>query len=105
VRTDERITLGHYLTRWLEVIGPSVRPRTLVNYRIDVTRHIIPALGHIRLSALTSDDCQLFLNAKLDSLTPKSVSNLRGTLRAALHHAVDTGALAKNVAAKTKAPS
>lgn len=105
VKSDERETLGQYLTRWLEVVGPSVRPRSLVNYQIAVKNHIVPELGSTRLTALTTDDVQIFLNRKLDVLSPKSVSNLRGTLRAALNHAVETGQMARNPVLRTKPPA
>jgi hypothetical protein len=43
-------TLGDFLDRWLdESVKRNVRPRTLANYRSQVDKHIIPALGRIKL--------------------------------------------------------
>lgn len=105
IRSDERLTLGEYLNRWLEAVGPSVRPRTLVMYRIAVKNHIAPELGRTRLTALTADQVQIFLNRKLESLSPKSVMNLRGTLRSALNQAMEWDYVSRNVVTKTRPPA
>jgi len=104
IRSNDQLTLGAYLERWLEATGPSVRPRTLVMYALHVRRHIVPELGARRLVDLTADDVQIFLNRKLAMLAPKSVSHLRSTLRGALNQAVEWGYLSRNVVTKTKPP-
>ncbi len=61
-------TLGRYLERWLEEsVRGNVAPRTLANYRLQVNRHIAPALGHHRLKDLSPADVQHLLRAKSDS--------------------------------------
>src|SRR5215831_12521315 len=51
----ERITLGAYLQRWLKDAIPasSRAERTQQAYGSIVTRHLIPALGHVPLQRLT----------------------------------------------------
>ena len=102
ITTSDKLTVGEFLERWLAAIGPSVRPRSLMMYRIHVRKHIVPALGQQKLSALTPDQVQTFLNGKIDTLAPKTVNHLRGTLRTALNAAQDWGYVARNVVTKTK---
>lgn len=48
-------TVDKWLNYWLdEIAGKKVKPRTLVTYRSYVDRHIIPALGKVRLDRLTA---------------------------------------------------
>lgn len=42
------ITVADWVTRWLKSI--QVKPRTEANYRDDFTRHILPAIGHLRIA-------------------------------------------------------
>lgn len=102
--TDERMTLAEFLSRWIAAITPSVRPKTLRAYSDHVRLHIAPAIGSIRLTALRPDQVQIFLNAKLQQMSPRSVRHLRATLRAALNTAVEWEMVSRNVAALTKPP-
>src|SRR5687768_172252 len=49
---DERLTVGTYLTRWLEEKSRSVRATTLRDYTRHVEVHLIPRLGQTRLRNL-----------------------------------------------------
>lgn len=63
VRTDERVTVGDFLERWLEhAARPTVRPKTYAGYAVYVRRHIVPELGKVRLVVLTPERVQRFLN-------------------------------------------
>jgi integrase len=63
VAADPNMTLGVYLDRWLEtVVVHRLRPTTYANYEGLSRRHIIPALGHRKLSALTVKDVRKFLD-------------------------------------------
>src|SRR3954447_4339590 len=72
---DENVTVGEYLTRWLEDSAKGdLAPRTYHNYRLQVRRHIVPALGRTKLKALSSPSIQGLYAAKLrDGLKPSSV--------------------------------
>jgi integrase len=97
---DERTTLAPLLDRWLDTIGPSLRPRTRRNYADHIRLHIAPALGPIRATKLTARDVQTFLNERSASgLSPKTVRHLRATLRAGLQWAMDERLVVRNVAA------
>ncbi|PWH15394.1 MAG: hypothetical protein DDG58_11155 [Ardenticatenia bacterium] len=46
-------TVADLLNAWLEMATPSLKPRTLETYRQLCRVHILPAVGHLRLSHLT----------------------------------------------------
>lgn len=50
------VTVAQWAERWLEELD--VRPRTLASYRESVRLRIVPALGPLRLSALTAADVE-----------------------------------------------
>lgn len=100
INVDERTTLAAFLTRWLDAIGPSLRPRTRRTYADHVRLHIAPALGSVRLVKLDAEQVQRFLNARSAAgMSPKTVRHLRATLRAALNQAMEWGHVRHNAAA------
>jgi integrase len=104
--TDERLTVGQWLSTWLRnVKPPATSPKTWVTYEGFVRLHLIPELGQIRLVRLQPQDVRDFLDERLDrGLSPRTVKHLRATLRAALNQAVNDELLQRNVAQKVKAP-
>jgi integrase len=101
---DQR--LDEYLRWWLEHEAPKGKPgraplaaTTLQGYRINVERHLIPALGQKRVGQLTISDLDAFANRKLaDGYAPSTVNRIRETLRSALSTAVRQDRLSRNVA-------
>lgn len=101
---DQR--LDEYLLWWLENEAPKGKPgraplaaTTLQGYRINVERHLIPALGNKRVGQLTVSDLDLFASRKLgEGYAPSTVNRIRETLRSALSTAVRQDRLARNVA-------
>ena len=96
-------TLGQWLDAWIETYCGSVKPRTLEIYKTDIRVHIKPALGAVRLEALTTQSIQAFYNAlskptkdRPAGLSPKSVKNIHGVLHKALQQAVLIGCLRFN---------
>jgi integrase len=87
---DQR--LDEYLRWWLEHEAPKGKPgraplatTTLQGYRINVERHLIPALGHKRVGQLTVSDLDAFASGKLtEGYAPSTVNRIRETLRSAL---------------------
>jgi integrase len=92
-------TLGEFLNRWLdESVKRNVRPRSLANYHSQVHKHIIPALGRIKLKNLTAAHVQAFYNAEVDSgLAPSSVRYIHAVLHRALNQALRWRLIAENV--------
>lgn len=101
VRTDQRETVAAFLTRWLEAVKPTVRPGTWVGYEIHVRLHLLPNLGSVRLTALSTADVQIALNRLAASgLAPKTVRHVRATLRLALNAAMEWNLVKRNAAAR-----
>lgn len=95
--------LSSLLDRWLdEVVATEARPSTLRVYRLRVKNHINPALGNLRLSELTPQAIQSFLNG-ID-LEPATVASIRRTLVTCLGHAVSWGFIPSNPGSLTSAP-
>ena len=92
-------TLKVHLERWLEqVCKLTMRPNTYKSYRSVVHRHLIPALGHIKLQKLTIGDLQRFYAEKWGKLKPGSIAVINAALGDALEDALKQGMVARNVA-------
>ena len=87
-------TLRDYLNYWLAQRG-DLRERSLRAYRDDVARFIAPALGHIKLNALSPTDIQSF-QTDLQKSSPFVARRVRACLSAALTQAVQWQLLASN---------
>ena len=94
---SEDMTLSSWLMYWLEMyIRPIAKASTYESYRGHCEKHIIPALGNIRLKDLTSKQIQQFLNAESKTgngktggaLSPKTMRNMRVVLDVALKQAL-----------------
>jgi len=103
---DDTITLRRFLTHWLEdAHKPSVRPSTYRRSEQAVRLHIIPEIGHFRLSKLTPHHVQALLGRKREGgLSVRSVQIIHAVLRAALNQAVRWGDVQRNVASLVKTP-
>ena len=99
------LTVGEYLTDWLGSLGMAqLEAATVSWYRSAVIRHIIPALGAVKLAKLSAVQIEAFLADKAESgrldgtggLGAASVRRLQVTLHKALDAAVRKGMLATN---------
>lgn len=101
-----RQTVAGYLRSWIGGLRDArhqrVRPRTLDHYEMIVERHIIPALGTLRLSQLTVPKVQAWIDA--DPASARSVNHHRAVLRLALNRAVRHRLIAYNPAALVEVP-
>lgn len=102
-----RQTLEGWLRSWIAGLRSArhqrIRPRTLDHYEMIVERHIIPALGSLRLSQVTVARVQAWLDA--DDASPRTVHHHRAVLRRALNVAVRQRLLAYNPAALVEMPA
>lgn len=103
---DEGLKVGEYLERWLESsVRGNVSPRTYTNYRLQVRRHLVPALGRIKLRDLTPYKVQGLYRSKLDSgLSNASVRYTHAVLHRALRQAVKWSLVPRNVAEAVDPP-
>jgi integrase len=79
-------------------------PATLRKHESAIRVHLVPELGHIRLSELSPDDISRALTRRLHQLSPQSVRHLRATLRRCLADAVRDGLVSRNAAALSRPP-
>ncbi len=89
-----KMTLGEWLDIWLaEYVADSVKPYTVSSYQVQIRNHIKPALGAVKLSALTTPAIQHFYNQlkkpreKSGALSAKTIKNIHGVLHSALKKA------------------
>jgi len=86
------LTVGDFLDQWLNG-KRSLRPTTRDGYRLDIERHLIPALGSIRLADLRPHHIdqlysELLKGAAGHPTTPSVIRHTHTTLRSALGTAV-----------------
>ena len=99
-------TVQEYLTRWLSnSVRDTVRQRTYERYESIVRVHLAPAIGQVKLKALTPDHVRGLYRKKLDGgLAPRTVLHIHRTLSKALKQATDDGLIPRNAAAPVKPP-
>lgn len=86
------MTVARWATEWLKIRTTELRPGTLTQYRSSITGHVIPAIGHRRLEALTPADLRAVSNAIADKgLTTTTARLAHHTLRKMLRDAVSEG--------------
>jgi integrase len=94
VNLGPEMTVRDALNAWLKEIEGTIKPSTLTSYRIHVAQHLIPSLGHVRLSKLeTGQVHSMMMEATKGSRNHKGVSNrtanhLRTILGTALNFAM-----------------
>ena len=100
------VALSEFLKRWLnESVRGSVKPITHQSYEMLVDKHVVPALGNIRLSKLTPAHLQGFYRSKLDAgLSPRTVQYLHVVLHRALKQALRWALVTRNVAEAVDPP-
>ena len=100
------LTVGEYLDRWLSnSVKDTVRERTYERYEEIIRLHIKPALGQLKLKALTPAHVQDFYRDRLDTgLSPATVQKIHVILHKSLSQAVSWSLVPRNVGEAVKAP-
>lgn len=99
-----KMTFGAWLDVWTGEYLGGVKPRTAATYKSAIDTRIKPALGAVRLEAMTAHQLQSFYNGLLDPnqtervLSPKMVKNIHGIIHKALQQAVLNGIIRFNPA-------
>ncbi len=103
---DGGMTVGQYVERWLkDSVRGTVRQITFETYEYMVYPHIVPALGRVKLKALTPVHVRSFYREKLDGgLSNATVGKMRVVLQKALDQAVSDGLIPRNVAKGIRLP-
>jgi integrase len=100
------LTVGEHLERWLMgSVKGAVRQGTFQRYEQLVRLHIAPALGRLKLKALTPVRVQGLYQNRLDSgLSPATVQKIHVVLHRALEQAVVWSLVQRNAADAVEAP-
>ena len=97
VNPDE--TVQGYSERWVSLIAPTLKPRTLEGYREKLRNHVLPAFGAMRVRQVHRGGLKAFLSEKLSSgLSTETVRLIHGTVRAMLSAAEEDGLIVGNPA-------
>lgn len=104
---NERVhaTVAMAIHDWLEFGLTGRDEKTRTTCRILAERHIIPELGPRRLTALTSEDVDVWLKGKAASLSRSTLQRLLSILRRALARQVARDRLRRNVALHCELPA
>ena len=103
---DSNDTIEAYLTQWFEKHRVNLQPNTINGYKTIIDKHIIPALGNVKLKNLTATNLQNFYTMLINQkdLSPKTVLYVHNVLKIALKDAVNNGLIHENVCTKVKTP-
>ena len=106
LRTDRVPTVAEFLEYWLnQSVKPRVRPLTYAGYAVNVRKHLVPALGTIRLDRLTPQHVQEMMNNRLAAgFSAKTVRYVHQVLRTALGVARRWELVDRNVATLVDPP-
>jgi integrase len=100
-----RLTLGAYLTMWLDAHSVRLGPATRAVYEDVIRLHLTPTLGPIRLQALRPLHVVQWQTARCEAgVSPQRVATALKVLRTALTAAVRWGLLPTNPAADVERP-
>lgn len=99
-------TFGEWLMTWMDNYKKiELRLSTWENYMRSIKKHIYPALGHIPLRDLKTDDIQRLYNKMIkDDLAPATVRRNHQIIHSCLKQAANNRLLAWNPAEGTKLP-
>ena len=100
-------TLADLLDRWIDhITGLGRSATTLYHYRQYVDREIVPVLGSIRLSKLSTLEIDaLYTKLRKRGLAPATIRQIHAILRASLNQAERWGLIQRNVAKLASAPA
>ena len=102
---SESLTLEEYLSRWLDCVKGTIRPRAYLRYEQSCRLHVNPYLGSTKLHKLKPLQLQNLYRRKLDTgLSPRSVQIIHATLNKALKQAVKWLLIPNNPAQSANPP-
>ena len=94
------LSVAAYLGPWLDQAEADLKRSTAARYRGLIEKHIVPRIGHHRLTALTPAQVNAMTAAMIAAgQNPHSANHARSVLRTALNDAIRQGLLVRNAAA------
>jgi integrase len=109
IKDASTLTVKEWCEIWLKTYTGHLAPRTRTLYEGDINNYIAPRLGRHKLRALNRPMVQQFINGITesplkDSISPKTVKNIHGTLSRLLNQSVEIDYLRVNPATRCKLP-
>lgn len=103
---NNNITLGNFLDDWLKgkIRKDNLSPTTIDGYNNIIFNHIIPTIGKLKLQDIKPYNLQKYFDAKVEELSPRTLSNHKRVLSSALIYALDMDLIEKNPLPKVKLP-
>ena len=100
------LTVGEYLERWLnDSVRDTVKTTTFERYEQISRLHLKPAVGRVKLKALTPAHVRSLYREKLDAgASPRTVRYVHTTLHKALKQAIADGLISRNATEAVKPP-
>jgi integrase len=99
------LTVGQWLTRWLELVKPTVEPNTYDRYERHVRLHIAPYLGGLKLAKLSKAQVRGWYASLTEARVSAALQRKVGTtLTIGLNQAVNDDPLPGNPALKIRKP-
>jgi len=97
-------TVAGWVGRWWDT--HTVRPSTRINYRERLDNHILPGLGHLRLTDVTPNDVEGFAARllKQKELSPSMVVGVLAVARVLFEAALRSGFISRNPVALARKP-
>lgn len=98
-RPVSKLTVAEFLTQWLDTSAAlRVRRTTLVNYRLNIDRHVVPVVGSVPLEKLTPMQVMgIYSTMAGKGLSARTQQLVHTILRRALKMAVKWGLCIRNV--------
>ena len=102
---DSTVTVGEWVSRWLEQHRGGVKPSTYQRYESSLRIWILPHIGPTRLTKLTHHHIEAMHEAAISGgRSPLTVRRNHTPMRLALQEAVRDGLIAQNPAALVRLP-
>lgn len=105
-----KYSVEKWLREWLELYAlPTVKRSTYISYEGYVRIHLVPEIGQIKLTSLSTRDLQKFFKEKAGTeekkgLAPKTLRNIYNMLHSALDQAVADHKILRNPTLNVKLP-
>lgn len=99
-------TVEKWLLHWLEEIArPTIRASSYQAYRTAITKHLLPAIGAVRLDRLEPENIEAVYRRMIDAgARPATAHQVHRTLRSALGEAERRGHIGRNPAQIVRPP-
>lgn len=102
----KKMTLEAYMIHWLEEVKkPYLKPSSYDRVEQSLKYQIFPAIGHIQINALTSNDVQKMINTIINEKSYSTAKKAYNNLNACMELGVQRGEILKNPVKGVKLPS